>query len=129
MSELLGKVWNSPNTLVGMGVRSLFGRRAFIDRGLGHYEAKPGSAFDRTMQRMGKAAITLGEVVLYTSGSMTRRRVHHELEHVKQGRLWGPAFFPAYLIASLSAAFSGRRIYTDNLFESQARAAEPQVKP
>jgi hypothetical protein len=130
MNELVGQCWNSTNTLVGMGLRAACGWSSFDVRGDSHFIALPGSRFARLANRMGIMAITLGECVFYRSQlAFTRTRVRHELEHVAQGRRWGPAFFPAYLIASLSAAFSGRRIYADNVFERQARAAEPQVKP
>ena len=130
VNELLGRWWNGPNTLIGMGLRAACGWSSFDVRGDSHFIARPGSRFDRLAQGAGIMAITLGECVFYRSSmAFTRTRVRHELEHVHQGRRWGPAFFPAYLIASLSAGLSGRRMYADNVFERQARAAEPQVKP
>ncbi len=115
------RAWTFPNTLVGIAVRSLFGRTNFIDKGFGHYEASPGSPFDRAMRRMNKAAITLGDQVLYVAGAMTQDRVYHELEHVSQARKWGPLFFPAYGVASLWALIRHGSLYRENTFERKAR--------
>jgi Zn-dependent protease len=115
--------WTFPNTLVGMTTRSIFGRKHFIDRGLGHYEAKPGSPFDRAMRQIGFAAITLGDQVLYVAGGMHKERVLHELEHVAQARRWGPLFFPAYGLASLWSLVRYGSAYRQNRFEQHARDA------
>ena len=120
--------WTFPNTLVGLATRSLFGRKHFIDRGLGHYEAKPASPFDRAMRKIGFSAITLGDIVFYVAGAFdgaavggSGRRVRHELEHVRQARRLGIFFFPAYGLASLWSLLRHGSAYRENVFEQQAR--------
>ena len=115
------RVWTFPNTVIGMATRSLFGRKHFIDKGQGHYEAKSGSPFDRAMRRINRSAITLGDQVLYIAGAMTRDRVYHELEHVSQARRWGPLFFPVYGLASLWSLVRHGSLYRGNAFERRAR--------
>ena len=65
-------------------------------------------------------ALTLGHVILgRTAGALDRYR-DHELAHVRQAERWGPAFLPAYLLASVWAHLSGRHYYRDNWFEIDA---------
>jgi len=75
--------------------------------------------------RGGASAITLGHIVLgrdAVSLDITRR---HERVHVRQCEIWGPAFIPAYLIASFWALINGTGAYTGNYFERQASREQP----
>jgi hypothetical protein len=66
-------------------------------------------------------AITLGHVVLARTPRAMRRLRRHERVHVRQCERWGPAFFPAYLLAGAWQWLRGRRAYWDNPFEIEAR--------
>ena len=65
-------------------------------------------------------AITLGHVVLGCDAEALHWTRAHERVHVRQYEQWGPFFIPAYLIASLWAAATGRHAYYDNYFEREA---------
>lgn len=73
--------------------------------------------------RGGASAMTLGHVVVGRDLDCLLRTRAHERAHVRQCETWGPFFIPAYLVASLLAAFRGRHFYRDNPFEQQAVAA------
>jgi hypothetical protein len=68
----------------------------------------------------GVLAITFGHVVLGCDAEVLQRTRAHERVHVRQYEQWGPFFIPAYLVASLWAAASGRHAYYDNYFELEA---------
>ena len=70
----------------------------------------------------GAAAITFGHIVLGCDGSALEVTRRHERVHVQQCELWGPAFIPAYLLASAWSFMFGGGAYEDNWFERQARA-------
>ena len=71
----------------------------------------------------GAAAMTLGHVVIGCDRDCLDRTREHERVHVRQAERWGPAFIPAYLLASLIAWRRGLDPYRDNLFEREAYAA------
>ena len=64
--------------------------------------------------------MTLGYVVIGRDGQALELTRDHERVHVRQCRLWGPFFVPAYLLASGLAWITGQRPYRDNFFERQA---------
>ncbi len=66
--------------------------------------------------------MTLGHVVVGRDPGCLERTRAHEREHVRQFECWGPAFIPAYVIASLVAAARGGHYYRDNAFEHRAVA-------
>ena len=77
----------------------------------------------------GASAITLGHVVLGRDRALLDTTRRHERVHVRQYELWGPAFIPAYLLASAWAAVRGESAYLGNYFERQAyrpRSFHPQ---
>jgi hypothetical protein len=74
----------------------------------------------------GAAAITFGHIVLGRDARSLHETRAHERVHVRQYEIWGPAFIPAYLIASLWAALTGAGAYTGNWFE---RAAALEDRP
>jgi hypothetical protein len=123
-TEKIGKVWNTPNTLIGLLTKGVFGRRKFKRVGEQQYEALLGSPFDKFMRKIGFAAITLGEVVLFVNGGVTKKRLVHEMAHVKQGRKWGILFLPLYLSASLWGRLSEGTWYASNHFEKDAEERE-----
>jgi hypothetical protein len=111
-------LWAAPCTLVG-GVAAapmlLCGARARAVRGV--VEVSGGAL----MHRLPFDAITLGHVVLARTPRTMRRLRRHERVHVQQCERWGPAFFPAYLLAGLWQWLRGRSAYWDNPFEIEAR--------
>ena len=111
------------NTAVGRAVKK-WGGDNWVEKHPSHFEAEAGSKFDKLMRKHGKAAITLGEVVLYISGHYNEKRRAHEEVHVSQSRKLGILFFPAYGIASLLAMATGKHYYRDNHFEKEAEKAE-----
>jgi hypothetical protein len=112
-------LWAAPCTLVG-GVAAvllvLCGARARWVRGVVEVS---GGAFTHALPF---DAITLGHVVLARTPRAMERWRSHERVHVRQCECWGPAFFPAYLLASLWQWLRGRSAYWDNPFEIEARS-------
>lgn len=74
-------------------------------------------------------AITFGHVVLGCDREVLDRTRAHERAHVEQYQRFGPAFIPAYLLASAYAWLRGGDPYRDNHFERRARAAELERSP
>lgn len=66
------------------------------------------------------SAMTLGHVILGRDPPCLDAARDHELAHVRQAELWGPAFLPAYFLASLWAWLRGGHFYFDNWFEQDA---------
>ncbi len=70
-------------------------------------------------------AMTLGHTVLGRTAAALEMSRNHELVHVRQYERWGPAFLPAYLLASLGLWLVGRDPYRDNPFEIEAYREAP----
>ena len=128
---LLGLVylWVAPNSALGLlsfAVGRLVGARAHLVDGVLEVSG-PGvrALLERLPVRYPIAAITLGHVVLGRDPGCLERTRAHERVHVGQYQRWGPAFVPAYLIASLWAWLRGRDAYLDNPFEREAYALAP----
>lgn len=68
--------------------------------------------------------MTLGHVVLGRDPRALAATRAHERAHVRQCEVWGPAFIPAYVLASVWALISGGGAYDGNYFERQARTCE-----
>lgn len=118
-------IWASPNSLVGLlfvpivvfgrggiqlvdGVIELYG--PLLSLVLRHCVFMPGGA----------SAMTLGHVVLGRDRESLSATRAHERVHVRQYERWGPAFMPAYLLASVWALMSGAGPYYGNRFEREA---------
>jgi hypothetical protein len=71
----------------------------------------------------GASAMTLGHVVIGRDAACLERTRAHERAHVRQCEAWGPLFIPAYVMASIVVAVTGRHYYRDNRFEREAVAA------
>jgi hypothetical protein len=115
------------NTAVGKAVKSV-GSKSWVEHYEGHYEAEAGSKFDKLMRNSNKAAITLGEVVLYVNGGYNEVRRAHEEVHVQQAKRHGIMFFINYGLASLKAMVTGKHYYKDNQFEIEAELVEGVVR-
>jgi hypothetical protein len=72
----------------------------------------------------GAGAITLGHIVAGCDERTLAATRAHERVHVRQCERWGPAFIPAYLLASLFAYLGGGDVYEENYFEREARMAD-----
>ncbi len=121
-------LWALPNSLVGLAAMALGrigGARAALTDGVLEVH---GPGVERLLAalpvRFKVRAITLGHVVLGCDRESLEATRVHERAHVEQAQRWGPAFLPAYLLASAYAWARGGDAYLDNVFERQARAAE-----
>ena len=115
------------NTAVGRAVKSV-GSKSWVEKYEGHYEAEAGSRFDKLMRNSNKAAITLGNVVLYVNGAYNEVRRAHEEVHVQQAKKHGIMFFINYGLASLKAMVTGKHYYRDNEFEQEAEVVEAVIR-
>lgn len=128
--RVLGYLWTSPNTLIGLAFVLAAGGRARIFRGVLEVHG-PGVRW--LLARMTPAgstvqAFALGHVVLGGDPDALQRTRVHEAVHVRQYERWGPLFLPAYFLASLLTALRGRDPYLDNPFERAALAAEGRAE-
>jgi hypothetical protein len=118
MGRLLGYVWTSPNTLLGviLALLSLQGPR--VVNGVLVFDADPPRGFVWLLQKLfRKAAITYGHVVL-SATPLEGRLLVHERHHVRQYERLGPLYIPLYI---LMWAFMG---YRRHPFERAAKLAE-----
>lgn len=114
----LGKLWNAPNTLLGLaygGIGHLAGWGAYA---LGLQDRAPSIGFgDNAIQFSnnpfgGAGAITLGNAQVF-SGSPNdlaadgNRIGEHEMQHTYQGQLLGPLYLPSNLLGGLSGLLFG----------------------
>lgn len=121
---LLGVIWASPYTLLGLvigGFGLCTGGRARIRGRVVEFYAGGVAWFVRQLPGGSFVlAFTLGHVILgQTEASLDVAR-DHEMVHVRQYERWGPLMGPAYLICSLVLWLRGRRPYLDNPFEREA---------
>jgi hypothetical protein len=113
--RLIGYLWASPNSLLGL-LLALGGRRWHIERGV----LEVTGAWLPRLLGPRVEAITLGHVVLARhAGAMAQWR-EHERRHVRQYEWLGPLFLPTYLLLALYTALRGRRPYRDHPLERQA---------
>jgi VIT1/CCC1 family predicted Fe2+/Mn2+ transporter len=128
LARLARYVWAAPTSLLGliagMAVLCTGGK---VQRRRGTLEFYAGFAA-WFADRIGFSAMTLGHVILGRSASDLDELRDHEQVHVRQAERWGPAFIPAYLVASILAWRQGGHYYRDNWFECDARRAcgEPE---
>lgn len=127
--KLLGIVWASPNTALGLmlgGLGLCTGGRVDVRRGC--------LEFSGGLVRwlvchlpLGDAtlAITLGHTILGQNQSGLAIARDHEHVHVAQYERWGPFFLPAYFASSVWLWIMGRDAYLDNPFEVAAYARDP----
>jgi hypothetical protein len=127
-ARALAYTWASPTTVVGLllvGLALATGARASVVDGV--IEAHGGRLAQFLRRgvplRGGASAMTLGHVVVGRDAQALRRTRAHERAHVRQVERWGVMFIPAYLAASLAAAWRGGHYYRDNRFERHAARA------
>lgn len=126
--------WAFPTTVLGLGfagLARLSGGQLRIVAGV--LEAQGGwlSVLLRRAVPLpgGAAAMTLGHVVLGRDGPALDATRTHERAHVRQCERWGPAFLPAYAVASLTALLRGQHPYHCNAFEQAACREEAAAAP
>src|SRR5262249_54527621 len=123
LQRLIRYTWASPTTMVGLvaGALALFsGGKVQLRQGALEFHG----GFARWMADLGGfAAMTLGHVIIGRDSYSLDFCRDHEQAHVRQVELWGIAFIPAYLLASLLAHARGEHYYRDNWFERDARKA------
>lgn len=114
-------VWAAPTTMVGLLAGALtLGTGGRAQSRCGALEFHGG--FARWIaDRIGFDAIAFGHVILGRSARALDGLRDHEQAHVRQAEIWGPAFIPAYLTASVLAWYRGGDYYLDNYFELDAR--------
>jgi hypothetical protein len=115
--------WTAPTTLIGLtaGALTLLSGGK-VQRRRGALEFHGG--FARWIAcRVGFDAITLGHAILGRNEFCLEIVRDHEQAHVRQAERWGPAFIPAYLVASVLAWRRGEHYYRGNWFERDARRA------
>ncbi len=125
---LLRTLWTLPTTAVGLalaGLSTLFGARWQARRGVLECHGRAIAwAMESPPWARGRIflAITFGDVILGRSAAALDVARDHEHVHVRQAHRWGPAFIPAYLLASLCVKLRGGDAYRDNPFEVAAYA-------
>jgi hypothetical protein len=122
--RLVRYAWASPCTAVGLCLTApavLFGATARVVDGVIEVSLSPHETPALVLRTLPFTAITLGHLVLGTSGDELDRLRTHEQAHVRQYERWGILFFVAYPAASLWQWLAGRRPYVDKGFEVQAR--------
>ena len=133
MLRLVFYLWALPGTLLGMLVaivaRGSGGSLQRVDGVLESAGGWPARVLRRGFPFSGAvAAITLGHVVVgLTLDDLAATRAH-ERAHVRQFERWGILLLLLYPLAGLLAWARGGDPYRDNLFEREARAAEPAVR-
>ena len=125
-ARVLAYLWASPNSAIGLaaaGLTLMTGGRVAVVAGVLEVHGGFAAAALRKCVPLpgGAAAMTLGHVVLGVDAQALHRTRAHERVHVRQSERWGPAFIPAYLLASLPPLLAGRDAYHDNPFEREAR--------
>lgn len=115
--------WASPTTAVGLTAGALtLATGGRVQRRSGALEFHGG--FSRFLaDRVGFSAMTLGHAIIGRDPWSLDVYRDHEQAHVRQVERFGPAFIPAYLLASLAAWSQGGDYYRDNWFERDARRA------
>jgi hypothetical protein len=114
--------WAGPTTLVGLLALAL----TLVSRGRAQFRRGAiethGGFASWYLQHLARAsAMTLGHVILGRDPTSLDIFRDHEQAHVRQVEIWGPAFLPAYLLASAFAWLRGQHYYLDNWFERDAR--------
>ena len=94
--RLIGYVWASPNTLIGLVLGLLSFQIPRLVRGVLVYDG-PVRGFPWMLRAFRRSGITFGHVVLWNrplEGSL----LVHELHHVRQYERLGPFYIPLYVL-------------------------------
>lgn len=126
LARLFAYAWAAPNTALGLLaglLMLLLGGRARLVSGVLEFNAgRLARVFKTPSGCSSYGAVTLGHVILGTSGKELAALRRHEHVHVRQYEHWGIFFLPAYALSSVWEAAHGRCAYRSNYFERQAYA-------
>jgi hypothetical protein len=114
----LQRAWNGASSMAGLA--GAFGGRWLWNRSDLMLEVSGGWLIGMLSRAGWASAITLGEVVLYADHTLIPLLHDHEMVHVRQGRLWGPFFLPAYVLESAYQWLRTGDGYRNNRFEVAA---------
>jgi hypothetical protein len=122
--RLLGTIWASPYTVVGLLIGAVGlctgGRARIRGKVIEFYGGGVKWLIAHLPSGQFTIAMTLGHTILgQTDAGLDISRAH-EMVHVRQYERWGPFMGPAYLTCSLVLWLICRRPYRDNPFERQA---------
>jgi hypothetical protein len=125
IADVFRYLWSLPNTIVGVLLAALVlaarGRARVVDGALEVTGPLASVVLERCVPIPGGAsAMTFGHVVLGRSEACLDLSRRHERVHVRQCEVWGPAFLPAYVVASLWAWVTRQGAYAGNYFEREA---------
>jgi hypothetical protein len=125
MLPALRYLWALPNTCLGAllvpFVIMTRGRVRLVDGVVEVSGSLPAFLLQNcTVLPGGVVAITFGHVVIGRDELALEVTRRHERVHVQQCERWGPAFLPAYLIASAWSVCRGTGGYCGNYFERDA---------
>ena len=101
MTNLLGKLWASPSTAVGLLV-GLIGW--LVLRGARPRMANNAVEFYRNpFVGILTPAVTLGNVIIYAESTPSACTREHERQHTYQAEVLGPAYIPLHIILQIAA--------------------------
>ena len=123
MKRIFKYTWAAPTTFVGVLAGALtLCTGGHVQKCQGTLEFHGG--FSQWLaDRWRFSAMTLGHIIIGRDEPSLDFCRKHEQAHVRQVEIWGPAFIPVYLFASLVAWLQGKHYYRDNWFELDARRA------
>lgn len=107
VASLVGKIWNLPNTLVGVLYASAGYAAGKAGYALGLSTEEPSFKLDSNAIASiynpfgGVGAITLGNVVTYSDNG--KQMAPHENAHTFQGQTLGPLYLPANIIGGMAS--------------------------
>jgi hypothetical protein len=123
------------NNLLGTALGRL-GRcnLAIINNGVHLYTSCRGDTAYLISHILDASAITVGDNILTPNSALTPQIRSHELAHVRQYHILGPAFLPAYACAELAAwvdtqLYSYHNLHDSNIFEFWANSISPSLNP
>ncbi len=124
VASILGKIWNSPNTAIGLiwgGIGMIGGADVNLDNNAIQFENHP----------LMFGAITLGNTISYANnfGPNTPVREgnvgNHERQHTIQGEILGPLYLPANAIGGAAGLVSGGNWHAPANFMERGPLSKP----
>ena len=129
--NLAGKLWNLPNTLVGLALGFAGHAFAVLLHAAGLVSAKPSICLgNNAIQFLNSpctpTAVALGNVILYNRAPQYQpdaRRGDHtlgceEMQHTRQGEVLGPLYLPAHIVLGVMAMVRHRDLSIDGWHRS-----------
>lgn len=109
--DVIGKLWNLPNTIPGLAVGGVGHALGEIGNALGFYTPEPtiefahnALEFRNNLLMFGGGALTLGNSISY--GSKAYQHAGHEQIHTYQGEVLGPLYVPAHALGMSASVLS-----------------------